>query len=270
MPSRLFFECPKARTPMKSLNPRPIASDVPPRAGAVVSSRLQTLTARVRLTRWPAATVLAAASVVLPSAQAGGRPLTVDDAGISAPGEGEIEAWWEGGTRHRKGAVVAAPSYTAKALPSLEWSAALSRDRDGHSTLQGAAIKWLWTQAPANEGCNAASSVGLTRVRHEGDDRTGMVNLIATCLASWGAVHGNVGASRVPHASWQPSWGVALEGPDEVGSITPLVEAFGTRHGPTTLQTGFRWAWSEAWNLNATIGLRRGETVLSVGLRRGF
>lgn len=262
-----------ARHPMKKFSMRPIASALRSKARALGFARPGApARRRIAMPHWPAATALAAASVVLSPAYAGGRPLTVDDAGINAPGEGEVEAWWEGARRSR-GIFVVGPSYTAAALPGLELNAALARDRDGGSTLQGASVKWQWTAPPEEEGCHAASSAGLTRLRHDGHARTGMLALIGTCLASWGAVHGNVGAARAPHDSWQPTWGLALEGnavPVGSSQVTPLIEAFGLRHGPTTLQTGLRWAWTANWHVDGTIGRRRGETVMSLGLRRGF
>ncbi|WP_311222711.1 MULTISPECIES: hypothetical protein [unclassified Acidovorax] len=261
---------------MKTFSLRPIASSLRAKARSLTAACPPSRPLRPAIARWNAATAtaFAAASVVLlpPAAHAGGRPLTVDDAGINAPGEGEVEAWWEG-TRRSRGMFVIAPSYTAAALPGLELDAALARDRDGRSTMQGASVKWLWTLQPEGEGCNAASSAGVTRLRHDGSARTGVLNLIGTCMASWGAAHGNLGMARAPHDKWQPTWGLALEGAAGLlgeSQVTPMIETFGMRHGPTTVQTGLRWAWSAHWHVDGTIGRRRGDTVLSVGLRRGF
>lgn len=196
-----------------------------------------------------------------------GRPLGVDDAGVNDAGHGHLEMWWEG-PRGERGTVLAAPAYAP--IEGVELGALLARDLQGHATLQGMQAKWLWT-APAEQGCNAASSAGVQHTRQQSGN-TVSVALLGTCTGDWGAVHANLGAQREPQAQWLPTWGLAYERayPRASGDITAHIEAFGRRHGAPTFQTGLRWAFSADWQLDGTVGRKQGTTLLSVGLKRSF
>lgn len=128
-----------------------------------------------------------------------GRPLGVDDAGVNDAGHGHLEMWWEG-PRGERGTVLAAPAYAP--IEGLELGALLARDLQGHATLQGVQAKWLWT-APAEQGCNAASSAGVQHTRQQSGN-TVSVALLGTCTGDWGAVHANLGAQREPQPSGCP------------------------------------------------------------------
>ncbi|MDA8456279.1 hypothetical protein M4R22_16040 [Acidovorax sp. GBBC 3334] len=194
-----------------------------------------------------------------------GRPLTVDDAGVNAPGEGHVEVWWEG-VHQERGAVFAAPAYAPQALPGLELGALLARDLHGHTTLSGVQAKWQWTPPP-ERGCHAASSAGLVHAYRE-NGSTLALTALGTCVASWGAVHANLGAMHTPDRHWRPTWGVALE--SAWGAVTAHVEAFGERDGPPTYQTGALWEWAPGWQLDGLVGRRKGRTLLSLGVKRSF
>lgn len=197
------------------------------------------------------------------SAAHAGRPLAVDDAGLNEAGNGHIEVWWEG-ARGERGTAYAAPAYAP--IEGLEVAAVLGRDASERNTLQGLQAKWQWSPSQ-NEGCNAASSVGVFH-RHGSGGNTLALNAIGSCAADWGQVHGNLGAQRAPGASWQPTWGLALE--KTWGAVTAHIEAFGERHNAPTFQTGARWQWAPQWQIDGTVGRQSGHTLLSVGLKHSF
>lgn len=194
-----------------------------------------------------------------------GRPLTVDDAGVNAPGEGHVEVWWEG-VHQERGAVFAAPAYAPRALPGLELGALLARDLHGRTTLSGLQAKWQWTP-PRDGGCHAASSAGLVHAYGENGSTLALMG-IGTCTMSWGAVHANLGAFRTPERHWRPAWGVAVE--STWGAVTAHVEAFGERDGPPTYQTGALWEWTPGWQLDGIVGRRQDRTLLSLGVKHSF
>lgn len=203
----------------------------------------------------------AALAIVLPAEA--GRPLSVDDAGVAEQGAGQLEAWWEG-PRGTRGSAYLAPAYSP--LEGVELGSLLARDYLGHTTLQGLQAKWLWS--PSQElGCNAASSVGLLHARHAAGS-TLALNLIGTCATTWGALHANLGALRMPQRHWTPAWGFAVEHP--LGPVTVHAEAFGQRGSAPTFQAGARWEWTPQWQIDGSMGRQQGRTLLSVGLRRGF
>lgn len=203
----------------------------------------------------------AALAMVLPAEA--GRPLSVDDAGVADPGGGQLEMWWEG-ARRAKGTATLAPAYSP--WQGVELGGVLARDFEGHATLQGLQAKWLWS-ASQQQGCNAASSVGLLHTRHAAGN-TLALNLIGTCTATWGAMHANLGTLRTPQRQWLPAWGFAME--HALGPATLHAEAFGQRGSAPTFQTGARWEWAPQWQIDGTIGRQGGRTLLSAGLRRGF
>lgn len=207
---------------------------------------------------------LALASLALVAAPAhAGRPLAVDDAGVSQAGGGQVELWWEGrsGTR---GGLYAAPAYAP--IAGLELGALLGRDLAGSSTLQGLHAKWQWSPSK-DQGCNAASSLAVLHSRAAGGS-TPALTLIGSCAAAWGTVHANLGAQREPGLSWLPTWGLALE--KTWGQVTGHAEAFGVRHSAPTFQIGARWEWAPGWQLDGSLGRQSGNSLLSVGLKRAF
>lgn len=195
-----------------------------------------------------------------------GRPLSVDDAGLNEAGNGHIEVWWEA-ARGQRGTTYAAPAYAP--IEGLELAAVLARDANEGNTLQGLQAKWQWSPSQ-NQGCNAASSVGVLH-RQGSPGNTLALNAIGSCAADWGQVHANLGAQRAPSApgaSWQPTWGLALE--KAWGTVTAHIEAFGERHNAPTFQTGARWELAPQWQIDGTVGRQSGHTLLSVGFKRSF
>lgn len=215
---------------------------------------------RPRQARWWS-TAAAALAIALPAEA--GRPLSVDDAGVAEPAGGQLEAWWEG-ARGARGSAYLAPAYAP--WQGIELGGVLVRDRDGHATLHGLQAKWLWSPS-RDEGCNAASSVGVVHTRHT-THNTLALTLIGTCATPWGALHANLGALRMPERHWAPTWGFAVE--RAFGPVTVHAEAFGQRGSAPTFQTGARWEWAPQWQVDGSIGRQQGRTLLSAGIRRGF
>lgn len=212
------------------------------------------------------AAVLTALCAAVAAAHAG-RPLTVDDAGVDETGHGHIEVWWEG-LRGQRGAFYAAPAFTP--VDGLELGALLARDLGERHTLQGVQAKWLWSPAEA-DGCNAASSAGITHRRQARGESGGSVvalNLIGTCAAAWGVANANLGAMRERAQPWRATWGVSLE--RSWGAITPHLEAFGVQHSAPVFQAGARYEWAPGRQFDATVGRHQGRTLLSVGFALGF
>jgi len=209
---------------------------------------------------------LAALCLSLTAAHAG-RPLAVDDAGVDEVGQGHVEVWWEG-LRGQRGTFYAAPAFTP--TDGLELGVLLARDVGERHTLQGLQAKWLWSPAQT-DGCNAASSAGITHRRQalgHGGGSVVALNLIGTCAAPWGLVNANLGAQRESTQAWRATWGASVE--HTWGAITPHLEAFGTQHGAPVFQTGARWDWAPGRQLDATVGRQQGRTLLSVGFALGF
>lgn len=211
-----------------------------------------------RARQWGTAAALA---IVLPAEA--GRPLSVDDAGVAEQAGGQLEAWWEG-SRGTKGNAYLAPAYSP--WQGVELGAVLARDFEGHATVQGLQVKWLWN-ASQEQGCNAASTGGLLHTRHA-PGNTLALGLVGTCNTAWGALHANLGALRLPARHWIPAWGFAVE--RALGPITVHAEAFGQRGSAPTFQTGARWEWAPQWQIDGSLGRQQGRTLLSMGIQRGF
>ncbi len=159
-----------------------------------------------------------------------GRPLTVDDAGVNAPGEGHIEMWWEG-VHQERGAVFAAPAYAPRALPGLEVGALLARDLHGRATLNGLQAKWQWT-APRDGGCHAASSAGLVHAHGE-NGSTLALTAIGTCAIGWGRCTRISAPCGHPRNTGAPPGASRWNRPGAPSRRTSRRSASATAHPPT-------------------------------------
>jgi hypothetical protein len=193
-----------------------------------------------------------------------GRPLSVDDAGTNARGEGHVEAW----ASRSRGATTwnLSPAYAI--ADGLEISATASRDTTNRITGTAAQLKWLAT--PSREaGCNVGLSGGGARSSGGGaSERAAFVNGIVTCNGAWGSVHANLGANRPSGESASRTWGVALERP--VRHITPHVEWFGAKGSKPTVQVGARGDIAKNLQLDGTYGRSDGESLYSLGVKLRF
>jgi hypothetical protein len=194
-----------------------------------------------------------------------GRPLTVDDAGTNAAGEGHVEVWWA-----RAGAVRSQNTSPAFALrDGLEVSAQFSRETPDKIATTAVQLKYLFTPSK-EDGCNVGTSLGLIRARAANDSENGkFINGIASCNGTpLGNVHVNVGYVKPSSVKGAKSWGVALE--HEVGPVTPHIEYYGIERTKPVVQLGLRGDIAKNVQLDGTVGRSDRVTGYSVGVTFRF
>ncbi len=209
--------------------------------------------------------VLAPIATALAGTALAGRPLTVDDAGTSAGGEGHVEVWMARAKEARSWNI--SPAYALR--DGLEISALLSREKPDKLTTTALQLKYLFT--PSKEsGCNFGAGVGVARVRAADESASGtFINGIASCNGTpLGSVHLNLGYTKPSSAKGVKSWGVALE--REMGSVTPHIEYFGVEHSKPVVQLGLRGDVASNVQLDGTVGRSEGITAYTVGLKFRF
>jgi hypothetical protein len=194
-----------------------------------------------------------------------GRPLTVDDAGTNAGGEGHVELWMARAEGARSTNI--SPAYALR--DGLELSALLSRETPDKITTTALQLKVLLSPSK-EDGCNFGVGVGVARARAAGDSENGaFVNGIATCNGTpLGNVHFNPGYTKPSSASGVKSWGVALE--REMGVVTPHIEYFGADQIKPVLQIGLRGDLAKSLQLDGTVGRSAGITGYSLGVKYKF
>jgi len=193
-----------------------------------------------------------------------GRPLTVDDAGADAKGEGHIEAWAARAEGNRS--LNLAPAYAV--AEGLELGALLARDTTNRITTTGAQLKWLVTPSKA-QGCNAGAAFGAARASGSGASTyAAFVNGLFSCHAGAGHLHLNLGSTKAADESATTTWGVALE--RDAGAVTPHFEWFGAKDSKPTIQLGVRGDVAKGLQLDGTLGRNDGRTLGSVGLKFRF
>lgn len=192
-----------------------------------------------------------------------GRPLTVDDANVNDPGAGHVEAWYARapGRAHTR---TIAPAYAP--IKGLELGAALARDSSAQSTTTAVQAKWRIT-ATQDTGCNVGAVLGVAHTSGTSGN-TPYLNGLLTCNSAWGSTHLNLGGNRAPGGPTLATWGLAHE--REFGAVTAHAEVFGQRLSKPTFQVGARMEVAKGWQLDGTLGRTQRETLLSVGLKRGF
>ncbi len=209
--------------------------------------------------------VFAAVTISLTGPALAGRPLTVDDAGTSAGGQGHVELWTDRADGARSYNI--SPAYAIR--EGLEISALLSRFSPDKITATGLQLKYLFTPS-LEDGCNFGAGVGLVRAKADGDSESeSFVNGIASCNGTpLGNVHFNLGYSKASGTSGLMSYGVALE--REMGSVTPHIEYFGVEHTKPVLQVGARTELYKNLQLDGTVGRSDGITIYSIGVKIMF
>ncbi len=155
--------------------------------------------------------VLAPVALALASPALAGRPLSVDDAGTSAGGEGHVEVWMtraEGAKSYN-----ISPAYALR--DGLEISALLSRETPDKITTTALQLKVLFTPSK-EDGCNFGAGVGVVRARAAGDSENGsFINGIASCNGTpLGNVHANLGYTKPSSAKGVKSLGRGLRARD--------------------------------------------------------
>ena len=209
--------------------------------------------------------LLASLAIALTGPALAGRPLTVDDAGTNAGGEGHVEVWMARADGAKSYNI--SPAYALR--DGLEISALLSRETSDKVTGTALQLKYLFT--PSKErGCNFGAGVGLAHASGAGDgENASFINGIATCNGTpLGNVHFNLGYSKPSSGSGERSWGVALE--RQIGKLTPHIEYFGVEQTKPVVQVGLRGDVSDAIQLDGTVGRSDGVTAWSLGMKVRF
>ena len=193
-----------------------------------------------------------------------GRPLTVDDAGTNAKGEGHIEAWGARAEGHRS--LNLSPAYAF--AEGLEVVVLLARDTTDRITTTDAQLKWLIT--PSKErGCNAGAAFRAARATGHGtSDSAFFVNGLFSCHAGPSHLHLNLGSAKMADASATATWGIAFE--RDAGAVTPHIEWFGAEGAKPTIQVGARGDVAKNLQLDGTLGRGDGQTLYSLGLKFKF
>jgi hypothetical protein len=209
--------------------------------------------------------VLAPIATALAGAALAGRPLTVDDAGTNAAGEGHVEVWMARAKEARSWNI--SPAYALR--DGLEISALLSREKPDKLTTTAIQLKFLLSPSK-EDGCNFGVGVGVAHASAAGDSEDGsFINGIASCNGTpLGNVHLNLGYTKPSSAKGVKSWGVALE--HEMGAVTPHIEYFGVEHSKPVVQLGLRGDVARNMQLDGTVGRSDGVTAYSVGVKFKF
>ena len=206
--------------------------------------------------------LLAALTVVATTQCLAGRPLAVDDANVNDPGAGHLEVFYQ----RLPGATDAwtlAPAYGV--TDGFELSAAFNRDNTANVNATALQGKIRLTQSRDN-GCNLATSFGLSQTNVGGIGLSKFVNGLASCnVEGKGSLHLNLGVLNPPAGSSTGVWGLALE--RAFGPVTGHVEVFGQENQAPTVQMGFRTLMTKTLQVDATVGSLLGETLYSVGLK---
>ena len=194
-----------------------------------------------------------------------GRPLTVDDASIAAPGNCQLESWHDSGNGVSSSWAMPACNFTGNwevALGAASIAEAGTRRTAG--ILQGKTI----LRPLADDGWG----LGLVLARQQGAQASSSIN-VPLSLAWQGQdtlLHANLGATHTHHAGrTQGSWGLALE--HQLDSATGWsVERYGQHGAGGATQLGLRHSvLPNRLQLDASWGRRLGgarEHIWSLGL----
>lgn len=209
--------------------------------------------------------VLAVCTISLGTPALAGRPLSVDDAGTNARGEGHVEVWMARADDVKSYNI--SPAYALR--DGLEISALLSRLTPDKITVTGLQVKHLFTPSK-DDGCNLGAGLGVLRAKLAGDHESAMfINGLATCNGTpLGNVHFNLGYSKASGVRGVKSWGVALE--REMGPVTPHIEYFGVEQTKPVVQLGLRGDLTKSVQLDGTVGRSEGITIYSLGVKLKF
>lgn len=214
---------------------------------------------------WPRTASLIVAMLASAGLTHAGRPLTVDDAGVNAKGEGHLEvwaSWFDSATT-----LNVAPAYAIR--DGLELGALLARNGDHDATAGAVQIKALLTPS-RDKGCNIGATLGVLHTRTPASSDNGVfVNGLGSCNGTaLGNLHLNLGVNKLSGQSRVGTWGVALE--RELGAVTPHFEWFGAEHVKSTRQVGARGDIARNLQLDGTLGRTEGTTLYSVGVKLRF
>ena len=206
--------------------------------------------------------LLACFGLMSASACLAGRPLAVDDANVNDPGAGHVEMFYQrlpGSTN----AWTVSPAVGV--ADGIELAASFNRDNTADVNTTAIQGKIRLTASQKN-GCNFATSFGLSQPNVGGVGLSKFINGLATCNAGErGSFHLNLGVVNPPAGANTGTWGLAFE--REFGAVTAHAEFFGQENVSPTAQLGLRTLVTKSLQLDATVGSMQGETLYSVGLK---
>lgn len=191
-----------------------------------------------------------------------GRPLTVDDANTNDAGSGHVEVYYQ----RQPGAVnswTISPAYGV--FDGVEIAASFNRDttNDVNTTAIQAKIRLTPSK---KDGCNFATSFGLSQPNTPGVGNSKFINGLMSCnLDEAGSVHLNLGLVNPPAGANTGVWGLAYE--REFGALTGHVEVFGAENVLPTLQLGLRTMLTKSIQVDGSIGSTNNESIYSVGVK---
>jgi hypothetical protein len=221
------------------------------------------VTNNMKLRTQLAAPVLFSLLAVSASSSFAGRPLAVDDANVNDKGSGHVEAFYQ---RLPGGVNVYTISPAYGIMDGVEIAAAFSRDNTANvntTTLQG---KIRLTESK-KDGCNFATSFGLSQPNVSGVGTSNFINGLITCnMDAAGSVHVNLGVVNPPAGAARTGvWGIAYE--REFGAVTAHVEAFGQENAQPAFQIGLRTMVTKTIQIDGTVGSSNNESMYSLGLK---
>ena len=235
------------------------------------------------LRRWGPAWALLASGACSLHSQAG-RPISTDDAAILAPGECQMESWWQQSAGLRQQVLQPSCNFGGR----FEWGGSVTGTQGSQSTAAGLGalqLKWVPHEAEVDGwagGLTASTSQPL-HARRTGDasSESGpaanastqtLTALLTLAPSSHWLLHANVGVSHRAGRS-KGIWAAAAEYTisDRCGVH---VEAFGEHQGRTTLQLGARyWLVADRVQIDTSLGRQPrsdgtagGERVATLGL----
>jgi hypothetical protein len=186
---------------------------------------------------------LAALAAMLHAEQArASGPYIVDDAAITPPGTGQIEAWL---SLSRDNSIVNfVPATTLRPLPSVEWSLTLNGSRVFNSAATTVAMQGKWQLRDPDHGQFGLALAGNVAL-DAGTGRAGTAHLYSALTVPAGErirLHGNLGWSRSFGDDRRSTlnWGARAEAAVVPDRLAVHAEAFGASRGGAGYQVGLR------------------------------
>ena len=213
---------------------------------------------------------------LMPGICQAGRPLNTDDAAILAPGDCQLESWWQQSANVRQQVLAPACNWGG----GVEWGASLTGAQGparSAPTQVGLQAKTVLREIGVGDwgaGISAGLSRALSGRQEEGTTQTAAA-LLSIAPREWLQLHMNLGATRNAVKPLTATWAAAVD--YSLGARWTLsLEAFGERHGRPTQQLGARvWLLQDRLQLDASLGRepvtddrpgRRLQRIASLGL----
>ncbi|MDI1328653.1 hypothetical protein [Pseudomonas sp.] len=195
---------------------------------------------------------------IISKANAAGGAYTVDDAGINAPGECNIDAWYQNG-RHGSSSSVVSQDCTLKGLPNAQLGAAVQHDRDdgdSETRLSPQFKAQIFSREDLGLELALAGSTHLAFNRAHAFDGVDL-NLpftyqpFETLRLNFNAGWTHAYDDGEQNHRW--TWGTGVEY-DLARSLTLIAERYGKQGGEQTWQAGPRLHVGEGIDVDLVVG----------------